>query len=238
MSTFEDQLKATLTLIEKEWSPTFKAVVFLPAAHLVNLYHAVAELLKTKLILAQHSRQSQSKRVKVSNTFRDCSSGVLFATDVVARGMDFPNVSHVIQVGLPDSMETYIHRIGRTGRADSAGVGYLILAKPEKIFYDQLVSSGIPISEFRLNLTPSSAALQIQGIKKFEKEDSKNVTRVYQSWLGYYKTHMKTLRKKPVQIVEMANQFVMSLGRSQPPALERKTIGKMGLKGVPGLISE
>jgi ATP-dependent RNA helicase MSS116 len=52
--------------------------------------------------------------------------------------MDYPNVTHVIQIGLPDSRETYVHRIGRTGRAEQNGKGFIILAPQEISFLNRL----------------------------------------------------------------------------------------------------
>ncbi|KAI5302406.1 hypothetical protein KEM56_000721, partial [Ascosphaera pollenicola] len=74
-----------------------------------------------------HSRLSQQARTRNSNFFRNSTSCVLFSSDVTARGMDFPNVTHVIQVGIPRDRETYIHRLGRTARANKKGEGWLFV---------------------------------------------------------------------------------------------------------------
>ncbi|KAF2277119.1 DEAD-domain-containing protein [Westerdykella ornata] len=79
-----------------------------------------------------HSKLSQAQRTKASDSFRFAESAVLFSSDVTARGMDFPNVTHVIQVGLPRDRESYIHRLGRTGRAGKEGEGWLIVTPIER----------------------------------------------------------------------------------------------------------
>lgn len=79
-----------------------------------------------------HSKLSQAQRTRAADDFRNCQSGLLFSSDVTARGMDFPNVSHVIQVGLPRERDSYIHRLGRTGRAGKEGEGWLFLTPFEK----------------------------------------------------------------------------------------------------------
>eukprot|EP00966_Prymnesium_polylepis_P009511 219571-Prymnesium_polylepis.1 len=68
-----------------------------------------------------HSRKSQAFRTRVSTAFRDVSRGVIVASDVAARGVDYPGVSLVVQLGAPESREQYVHRTGRTGRAGKAG---------------------------------------------------------------------------------------------------------------------
>lgn len=79
-----------------------------------------------------HSKLSQAQRTRAADDFRHCQSGLLFSSDVTARGMDFPNVTHVIQVGLPRERDSYIHRLGRTGRAGKEGEGWLFLTPFEK----------------------------------------------------------------------------------------------------------
>lgn len=79
-SPFTEQLLMTITLLQLEASPKLKAIVFLPTAHLANLYYATYAASFPRNTFVQHSRQSQSKRQKVSDDYKDCSSGILFAT--------------------------------------------------------------------------------------------------------------------------------------------------------------
>jgi len=72
--------------------------------------------------VAIHGNKNQSQRIKALARFKRDEVQVLVATDVASRGLDIPNVSHVINYDLPESYEVYIHRIGRTGRADKKGV--------------------------------------------------------------------------------------------------------------------
>ena len=68
-----------------------------------------------------HGNKSQSQRQRSLNEFKANQAQIMVATDVAARGLDIPNVSHVINFDLPQSYGDYIHRIGRTGRADQKG---------------------------------------------------------------------------------------------------------------------
>lgn len=70
---------------------------------------------------AIHGNKSQNKRQKALQMFKENVVNVLVATDVAARGLDIPNVSHVINFDVPATYDDYVHRIGRTGRADQRG---------------------------------------------------------------------------------------------------------------------
>jgi ATP-dependent RNA helicase RhlE len=69
-----------------------------------------------------HGNKSQSQRQRTLDRFKRSEIKILLATDVASRGLDIPNVSHVINYDLPDTSDAYIHRIGRTGRADKKGI--------------------------------------------------------------------------------------------------------------------
>lgn len=71
--------------------------------------------------IAIHGNKNQSQRQRALKQFKDGKVRVMVATDVAARGLDIPNVSHVINFDTPQTYEDYIHRIGRTGRAGAAG---------------------------------------------------------------------------------------------------------------------
>jgi len=71
---------------------------------------------------AIHGNKKQNQRIRTLEKFKRNEIRILIATDVASRGLDIPNVSHVINYDLPESYEAYIHRIGRTGRLDKKGV--------------------------------------------------------------------------------------------------------------------
>ncbi len=71
---------------------------------------------------AIHGNKRQSQRIRALEKFKTSSIQILIATDVASRGLDIPDVSHVINYDLPECFDAYIHRIGRTGRADKKGI--------------------------------------------------------------------------------------------------------------------
>jgi len=92
-----------------------------PQARLTQLY-SEAFALAGMAVLEMHSRKSQAQRTRVADQFRDGDNLIMFSSDVSARGMDYPDVTAVVQVGMPSEKAQYIHRIGRTGRAGSKGI--------------------------------------------------------------------------------------------------------------------
>ncbi|WP_204313687.1 helicase-related protein, partial [Stenotrophomonas maltophilia] len=72
-------------------------------------------------VAAIHGNKSQNARQRALNGFKDGSVRVLVATDIAARGIDVVGISHVINFDLPDEPESYVHRIGRTGRNGASG---------------------------------------------------------------------------------------------------------------------
>ncbi|GEL12337.1 ATP-dependent RNA helicase DeaD [Flavobacterium glycines] len=111
---------------------------------------------------ALHGDLSQAQRDGVMKSFRGRQIQMLVATDVAARGIDVDNVTHVVNYQLPDEIETYNHRSGRTGRAGKLGTSIVIVTKSElrKIssieriikqkFEEKTIPSGIEICEIQL----------------------------------------------------------------------------------------
>ena len=81
---------------------------------------------------AIHGGMNQPQRDRVMNSFRSGQTELLVATDVAARGLDIPSVSHVVNYDLPTSSEVYVHRIGRTGRAGREGSAITVLDPREQ----------------------------------------------------------------------------------------------------------
>ena len=81
---------------------------------------------------------SQPARTRASDAFRGSrGNSVLFTSDVSARGVDYPDTTLVIQLGAVTDRETYVHRLGRTARAGTAGEGLLLLTEDERPFLTQ-----------------------------------------------------------------------------------------------------
>lgn len=79
-----------------------------------------------------HSNKSQNNRFESMRGFKESEYRVLIATDIVARGLDISDVSHVVNFDVPEVPENYMHRIGRTGRADKNGVALTFVSKADK----------------------------------------------------------------------------------------------------------
>ena len=78
-----------------------------------------------------HSNKSQNYRINALEKFKKGESRILITTDVASRGLDIPDISHVINFEVPEIPEDYIHRIGRTGRAEKSGVAITFVNEPE-----------------------------------------------------------------------------------------------------------
>jgi ATP-dependent RNA helicase DeaD len=85
-----------------------------------------------------HGDLSQAQRDRVMRRFRSGQAEILIATDVAARGLDIPEVSHVINYDVPESAEAYVHRIGRTGRAGKAGAAITLITARETRWLRQI----------------------------------------------------------------------------------------------------
>lgn len=156
---------------EPETAMPFKAIVFYSSVAEVHVAHEILSNMRDPTqtrggLFANHplspcqviimsSQLTQQERTRNSEAFRRAKSAILISSDVTARGMDFPNVSHVIQMGLPRSAEDYVHRVGRTGRAGKSGTGYLILHQEQRWELDRM-RRRIHIKDFTEEQMPTS----------------------------------------------------------------------------------
>lgn len=178
-----------------------------------------------------HSKKSQTYRIHTYNEFRKSEgSTILFTSDVSARGVDYPDVTFVIQIGVPDHGGKYIHRLGRTGRCGKSGEALLILAPWEEFFWEKIQNQ--PVKRFSLPEFDSSVEAKITAC--LSNVDSVVRMQAYRTWLGYYKS-LKVFGLNDKSLVSCANEFSSSIGFDIPPALPKSVIKKMALQGVPGL---
>ena len=109
-----------------------KVLVFTSTKKLADaLYDEIAPKFPDQFGLI-HSNKSQNNRFESMRGFKESEYRVLIATDIVARGLDISDVSHVVNFDVPEEPENYMHRIGRTGRADKKGVALTFITKADK----------------------------------------------------------------------------------------------------------
>ncbi|KAI0171881.1 DEAD-domain-containing protein [Hypoxylon sp. FL1284] len=220
----------------------FKAILFFSNTATVQFANKV--LKRTRLadeipIGEIHSKLSQFERTRSAESFRRAQTGLLISSDVTARGMDFPNVSHVIQVGLPPDRDQYIHRVGRTGRAGNPGQGWLLLAQDE-ISEARERLPGLPIKP---NNSITAAKFQLgqdENVPESFEEVSKAYARVPRSsFQSVYNAVLGQKLGRRIQIddvVALLNAWCMNgLGWSQPPAIAPSSARKRGLDRVRGI---
>lgn len=220
----------------------FKVVVFFPTTAMCQFFSHIFTNVYKIPVIELHSKKTQSNRTFTSKLFRQVDKGVLFTTDVSARGVDYPNVSHVIQFGSAESRETYIHRLGRTGRAGKKGKGIIIVGGKgeERAFigrelqgleikrdetYQSLVLGNIVAEEGDEGGGVNGAqrrndinATRLQKIRSTIRDDSNSdlcnmASQAYRSLLGYYVTRSKSIgANHKAEVVEYVNSLAVQMG--------------------------
>jgi ATP-dependent RNA helicase MSS116 len=232
----------------------FKAIVYFNSTANVILASEIFQNLKSESgslfgkhplypaeMLVMHGQLTQERRTRASERFRRAKSGILFSTDVTARGMDFPGVTHVIQIGLPANREQYIHRIGRTGRGDKTGEGYILVHQNEVAFSRRLLK-GLPISkddsleaakvdmtaEAQLPASLASTLMQVGDATKMVDRETK--AKAYLAALS------QSQGGNAAGIISALNQWSRyGWGWDQPPSIGRGLAQKLHLTNVPGV---
>ncbi|CCU80615.1 ATP-dependent RNA helicase [Blumeria hordei DH14] len=215
-----------------EQSKPYKAIVYFTSTAQVKLAYEIIAGLKPENQGSRHplypvqlfiinGTMTQEARTRAASNFRRCSSGILFSTDVTARGMDFPGVSHVIQFGLPPNKEQYIHRVGRTGRGDNTGDGFIIIDKNKSIETAKVdMSSSAQIPE-------SIAGIFSQVAQATEASSRRSKEAAYKSSLNNLKTDE--------QCLALARWTKYGWGFDVPPPISSTLANKLGLRNRPGI---
>lgn len=112
-----------------------------------------------------HSQKAQNFRFNTVNHFENGIYRVLIATDLIARGIDVTDVTHVFNFDIPDNVENYIHRIGRTGRQDKEGHAISFVSEKDREFFGQIeafMNKQVAISEFPDEVELSELILEFE----------------------------------------------------------------------------
>ena len=167
MPNFNTKTNLLQLLLERDESMNRVLVFVSTKAYADILYDEMLERFPGQIGVI-HSNKAQVKRFEAVNQFQDGTIRILIATDIVARGIDVANVSHVVNFDLPDEPESYIHRIGRTGRADKKGIAIAFITDAEQdrqTAIEMLMNYPIPMVPLPADLLVSPVLLEAEKPK-------------------------------------------------------------------------
>ncbi len=215
----QDKMDVVWSFIKTHLSS--RIIVFFSTCNQVKfVYEAFRRLRPGTPLRCLHGKMSQQKRVVVYGQFCDSKAGVLFATDIAARGLDFPKVDWVLQADCPEDVASYIHRVGRTARYTHSGRGLLLLLPSEqKGMIADLKEAKVELKCLKYNkekIQPVSQALQALLSK-----DAEVKTMAQKSIVSYLRSVFLQPKKHVFDVqVLPATEFALSLGLTSVPKLK------------------
>ena len=236
---FSAPVEVLVQLLDNAGSRPCKIIAFFPTINQVRLYESIFNNYLGRRVFAIHSKMDQSARSGVRNLFQYSQNAVLLTTDASARGVDYKDITHVIQFGMPYDRKTYIHRLGRTARAGKRGEGIMVLAPFERNFLEQSLD-GIDLkhnSRYQATLESSMEPFLEDELARIlaEVRDGNDrklkhlLEEAGESMLSYYKSRGGVLEndasKQPKEhfqdsLVKMASAFLLQAGISSRPRVD------------------
>ncbi len=170
-----------------------------------------------------HSNKDQNYRFNTVNKFKSGEYHFVIATDIIARGLDVAEVSHVINFDIPDVPENYIHRIGRTGRADQKGIAISFITEKEKenqAAIQDLMNYTIPIIALPEDLEISDVLTEDEKPKVYTKVIPLNIPKPEFAGGAF---HEKLEKNKKVNfIVSHADRMKKKYGKPKTRGAKKK----------------
>ncbi|XP_034864766.1 probable ATP-dependent RNA helicase DDX10 isoform X2 [Mirounga leonina] len=195
-----------------------KSIVFFSSCKEVQyLYRVFCRLRPGISVLALHGRQQQMRRMEVYNDFVRKRAAVLFATDIAARGLDFPAVNWVLQFDCPEDANTYIHRAGRTARYKEDGEALLILLpSEEKGMVQQLLQKKVPVKDIKIN--PEKLIDIQKKLESFLAQDQDLKERAQRCFVSYIRSVYLMKDKEIFDVSKLPiPEYALSLGLAVAP---------------------
>uniref|UniRef100_A0A8C5T6I9 ATP-dependent RNA helicase n=1 Tax=Malurus cyaneus samueli TaxID=2593467 RepID=A0A8C5T6I9_9PASS len=195
-----------------------KSIVFFASCKEVQyLFRVFCKLQPGLPVLALHGKQQQMKRMEVYTCFVRKKAAVLFATDIAARGLDFPAVNWVIQFDCPEDADTYIHRVGRTARYKAGGEALLVLLpSEEKGMVEQLAQRKVPISEIKIN--PEKLTDIQKRMQAFLAQDQELKEKAQRCFVSYLRSVYLMKNKEVFDVFKLPlTEYALSLGLAMAP---------------------
>ena len=195
-----------------------KIIIFISACKEARfIFEAFRRLRPGTPLQVLHGKMKQSRRMLVYYDFLKKPAAALFATDIAARGLDFPNVDWVVQLDAPEDAACYIHRVGRTARFKAKGHALLVLSPHEATgLVPVLTAARIPIMRTHI---AASAAVSITGKLAAEiAADSELRQLAQRAFVSYIRSVALQPNKSVFSLADIpAREFAESYGLAAPP---------------------
>lgn len=170
-------------------------------------------------VMALHGKLAQERRTKIYFDFLQRPHAILFATDVAARGLDFPNVDWVVQVDAPEDKDMYIHRVGRTARYNQGGKSLLMVTPGEEVGMTQaLKDAKVPIK--KLSINPTKTVLVTQRASSLVASNPRLNALAKKAFKSYVRSVHLMPDKNVFKVEDLPlDAFAASLGLAATPNL-------------------
>lgn len=210
-----------LDLLLKEDESMSKVMIFVATKKLADDLYEEISLKFPDQAGVIHSNKAQNNRFNTIKNFRDGVYRFIIATDVVARGIDISEVSHVINFDVPEEREAYIHRIGRTGRADRKGISITFITEKERPLMEAIEE----LMKYKVPVTHLPDHLEISDVLT---DDEKPKVRMRETLIALPKPeesggafHQKLAKNKKVN-VKVSHKEKMRLKYGKPKSRGQK----------------
>lgn len=210
-----------------------KIVVFMSSCKQVRFVYETFRHLHIGIpLLHLHGKQKQTARAEITTKFSNATNSCLFATDVVARGLDFPAVDWVVQLDAPEDADTYIHRVGRTARFDKGGKAVLFLVPSEEEgMLKRLSAKKIPIEKTNVKGGKKQSIKQNLEALCFKEPETKYLGQ--KAFISYIKSISLHKDKEVFKVEEYPlEKFAASMGLPGTPAVKIKGLNSEAQKAA------
>ncbi|MBL7717824.1 MAG: DEAD/DEAH box helicase, partial [Flavipsychrobacter sp.] len=200
-----------------------KVLVFVATKKLADDVYAQVEEKFPGVAGVIHSNKEQNHRFNTVNKFQEGTYRFIIATDIIARGIDIAEVSHVVNFDMPEIPEHYVHRIGRTGRADRKGVAVSFVTEREAALRDaaeSLMNYKIPVAVLPEGLVISTELTEDELPKVKMKEVLIKLPKLYEGGGAF---HEKLAKNKKVNVkVRHADKMKEKYGKPKTRGAKKK----------------
>lgn len=204
-----------------------KLVVFFPTARLAE-YFALLFRARGFEILDIHGKTAPAKKEELMEAFFSAEKAIVFSSDTLARDTLLPRIDQVLQIGIPSTSEQYLRRVALVAAGGKDRYSALLLMQSEASEAANVIGEALQVRQ------REPSAVEDWVVDGSDEVPEKAKSRAYQSWLAYYRRCRRKIGWDRPELVRQANTWATEV-LGEVPALDKKTIDKLFLRGIDGI---